>query len=276
MDWLNKLERKIGRFAIPNLIAYLIAGYIIGFILGLINPGLIGMLTLQPAHILQGQLWRLISWVLIPPPLGNPIFLIIMIFLYYSLGRTLERAWGTFRFNLYMFSGILFTVLGAFILFFILGGAQFGHTLFNTYYINMSIFLAFAVSFPNMELRLYFVLPVKVKWLGLIFGLILSFNFLTGNMVSRVAIVASLLNFLLFFFFTMRNSSLNPKQQARKAKFHKDNKSPIKRPGVTIHRCATCGRTEQDDPHLEFRYCSKCNGNLEYCQEHLFTHEHRQ
>ena len=275
MDWLNKLERKIGRFAIPNLIAYLIAGYIIGFIISLINPGLIGMLTLQPGSILQGQVWRLISWVLIPPPLGNPIFLIIMLFLYYSLGQTLERAWGTFRFNLYMFSGILFTVLGAFILFFILGGAEFGRNLFSTYFINMSIFLAFAVSFPNMELRLYFVLPVKVKWLGLVFGLILGFNFLTGNMVDRVAIAASMLNFLLFFIFTIRNNSWNPTQQVRKAKFHKDSKGPPKRPGVTAHRCATCGRTEQDDPNLEFRYCSKCNGNLEYCQEHLFTHEHK-
>jgi len=275
LDWLNKLERKIGRFAIPNLIAYLIAGYIIGFVIELVNRDMIRLLTLQPAYILQGQVWRIISWVLIPPPLGHPIFIIIMVFLYYSLGRTLERAWGTFRFNLYLFSGIFFTVLGSFLLFFLLGGAVFGGNLFSTHFINMSIFLAFAVSFPNMELRLYFVLPVKVKWLGLIFGLILCFNFIVGNMVDRVSIAASLLNFLLFFIFTMRSSSLNPKQQVRKAKFHKESKSPPRRPGVTAHRCAACGRTEQDDPNLEFRYCSKCNGNLEYCQDHLFTHEHK-
>ena len=154
MNWLNKLERKFGRYAIHNLTLYLIGGYIIGFGAYMFVPNLLNLLTLEPAYILHGQIWRIISWVLIPPS-GNIFTTVIMMLFYYSLGTALERTWGAFRYNVYIFSGILFTVIGAFLLYLIVGVDAVGDVVFfSTYYINMSNFLAFAVSYPDMEVLL--------------------------------------------------------------------------------------------------------------------------
>ena len=219
MNWLNKLERKFGRYAVHNLTTYLIGTYIIGYAIRLFIPDMMIWLYLQPGAILHGQIWRIVSWILVPPQ-GSLLEIVIMLMLYYSLGTTLERTWGAFRYNVYIFSGILFTVLGAFVLYILYGsGADFLGGYFSTYYINLSIFLAFAASYPDMELLLYFILPIKIKWMG----------------------------------------------QTRP---HMTYANGAK------HRCAVCGRTELDDSSLEFRFCSKCNGNYEYCQDHLFTHQH--
>ena len=272
LNWLDKLEKKFGRFAIPNLTMYLIGAYIIGFGIYYFLPGLFKWLTLEPYFILKGQVWRVISWVLVPPS-GSLISIIFIVLLYYSLGTALERAWGTFRYNVYIFSGILFTVIGAFALYFIAGTGMIGYGgLFSTYYINMSIFLAFAVSYPDMELLLYFIIPIKMKWMAIVYAVFILYDFIAGNFISRVTIAASLLNFIVFFLSTKKGYS--PKQQMRKKKYQKQSRPHMTYSNGARHRCAVCGRTELDDPNLEFRFCSKCNGNYEYCQDHLFTHEH--
>lgn len=272
LNWLDKLEKKFGRFAIPNLTMYLIGAYIIGFGIYYFLPSLFKWLTLEPYFILKGQVWRVISWVLVPPS-GSLISIIFIVLLYYSLGTALERAWGTFRYNVYIFSGILFTVIGAFALYFIAGTGMVGYGgLFSTYYINMSIFLAFAVSYPDMELLLYFIIPIKMKWMAIVYAVFILYDFIAGNFISRVTIAASLLNFVVFFLSTKKGYS--PKQQMRKKKYQKQSRPHMTYSNGARHRCAVCGRTELDDPNLEFRFCSKCNGNYEYCQDHLFTHEH--
>ena len=279
MNWLDKLERKLGRYAIPNLTVYLLAGYVIGCGIIYLMPNLIGWLTLEPALILRGQIWRIISWVLIPPT-TNPISLLFLVLLYYSLGTALERTWGTFRYNVYIFSGILFTVIAVFILysvFFALYGTEVPLSsigLVSTNYITMSIFLAFAAIYPDMEVLLYFVLPIKMKWMALVYAAMALYYFITGGIVSRVAIAASLLNFVIFFLSSRNMRRFGPREQARKAKFRKQSRPHMTYAGGARHRCAVCGRTELDDPNLEFRFCSKCKGNYEYCQDHLFTHEH--
>ena len=279
MNWLDKLERKLGRYAIPNLTVYLLAGYVIGCGIIYLMPNLIGWLTLEPALILRGQIWRIISWVLIPPT-TNPISLLFLVLLYYSLGTALERTWGTFRYNVYIFSGILFTVIAVFILygvFFALYGTEVPLSsigLVSTNYITMSIFLAFAAIYPDMEVLLYFVLPIKMKWMALVYAVMALYYFITGGIVSRVAIAASLLNFVIFFLSGRNMRRFGPREQARKAKFRKQSRPHMTYAGGARHRCAVCGRTELDDPNLEFRFCSKCKGNYEYCQDHLFTHEH--
>lgn len=197
-----------------------------------------------------------------------------MMMLYYSLGNALERTWGAFRYNVYIFSGILFTVIGAFILYFITGGFIGLGIFFSTYYINMSIFLAFAASYPDMELLLYFILPIKIKWMALVYAVMILYTMVRGNIAVRVAIVASLLNFVIFFFSSRNMKPYSPKERARKTKFKQQSRPHMTYPGGARHRCAVCGRTELDDPTLEFRFCSKCNGNYEYCQDHLFTHQH--
>ena len=275
MNWTINWKEKFGRYAIHNLPLSDRSGYIIGFGVYMFVPNLLNLLTLEPAYILHGQIWRIISWVLIPPS-GNIFTTVIMMLFYYSLGTALERTWGAFRYNVYIFSGILFTVIGAFLLYLIVGVDAVGYgVFFSTYYINMSIFLAFAVSYPDMEVLLYFILPIKMKWMALVYAALTIYDLVRGNLFTRIAIIASLLNFIVFFLSSRNVKPYMPKEQMRKRKFKQEQERPhMTYAGGARHRCAVCGRTELDDPNLEFRFCSKCNGNYEYCQDHLFTHEH--
>lgn len=278
MNFINKWERKYGRFGIPNLTLYIIVCYVIGYLLSFTGSGILPYLTLEPGLILRGQVWRLISWVLLPPD-SLDIFTIIMLFFYYSLGTTLERTWGTFRYTLFIFSGLFFTVIGAFLLYFLLGGTVGIGGFFSTYYISMSIFLAFAVSYPDMQVLLYFVIPVKIKWMAILDIAVILYNAINyvrvGLWMITVPIAASLLNVLIFFLATRNLSHMRPKEVKRRRDFQKAMAgSRVNQAGVTKHKCAICGRTELDGEHLEFRFCSKCKGNYEYCQDHLFTHEH--
>lgn len=273
-NWLDKMERRFGRYAIRNLTMYLLAGYAIGYLLSFTMPQLLTYFTLEPALILKGQVWRLLSWVIIPPN-DNIIFVIFMMLLYYSLGNTLESYWGVFRYNVYIFSGILFTVIGAFIVNGLIGGITGFGSLYSTYYINMSIFLACASIMPDYQLLLYGIIPIKMKWLAILDVVLLAVDAVQGGLIIRIVIIASLLNFIIFFFCNRNLRGHSPKQAARRKKFQKQISRPQNQyAGGAKHRCAVCGRTELDDPTLEFRYCSKCNGNYEYCQDHLFTHEH--
>ena len=277
MKIINKLERKFGRFGIPHLTNYILVCYVIGYLLSMTKTSLISYLYLEPGLILQGQIWRLITWVLVPPGMSNILFVLIMLMFYYSLGTTLERTWGTFRYTLYIFSGLLFTVIGAFLLYFIEGGYVLFAGMFSTYYISMSILLAFAVSYPDMRVLLYFVIPIKMKWMAFVYVAMIGydiFNYVRmGVWQMAVPIVASLLNFIIFFLSTRDIQRYHPKEVKRRQEFKKAV-NPTKVTTITKHKCTVCGRTERDGENLEFRFCSKCNGNYEYCQDHLYTHEH--
>ena len=282
MNFLNKMERKIGKYAIPNLMIYLIAAYCIGFVIYTVNPNFMLMLTLSPYHILHGQVWRLIIWILMPT--DTRVFsLLIMALLYYQLGSALERSWGTFRFNVYIFGGMLFTVIGAFILYGIYAAAGTGSLetislisslTFTTNYINLTIFLAFAVMYPEMQILLFFIIPVKMKWMAVVYAVLIAINLILTSWGGRIAIIMSILNFLIFFLSTRNYRRVSPKEIHRKQVFKAQMREPRRGSMVTKHKCAVCGRTELDDPNLEFRFCSKCDGNYEYCQDHLFTHQH--
>ena len=282
MNFLNKMERKIGKYAIPNLMIYLIAAYCIGFVIYTVNPNFMLMLTLSPYHILHGQVWRLITWILMPT--DTRVFsLLIMARLYYQLGSALERSWGTFRFNVYIFGGMLFTVIGAFILYGIYAASGTGNLetislisslTFTTNYINLTIFLAFAVMYPEMQILLFFIIPVKMKWMAVVYAVLIAINLILTSWGGRIAIIMSILNFLIFFLSTRNYRRVSPKEIHRKQVFKAQMREPRKGSMVTKHKCAVCGRTELDDPNLEFRFCSKCDGNYEYCQDHLFTHQH--
>jgi len=281
---MSKWEKKFGKYAIRNISLVLILCYVVGYVIELINRDFLMYLTLNPYAILHGQIWRIFTWIIVPP--GQPdIFTIIMLLFYYNIGTSLEYAWGTYRYNVYLLSGMFFTVLGSFlwlVVQYLLAGGMDPQILsalsayvsrrFSTYYINMSIFLAYAATFPNMQVLLMFVIPVKVKWLGIIYAVMLGFDFLfAGNFVVRVAIGSSLLNFVIFFLTSRSHIHMSPRQVKRRVEFRQEVR---RNSGITKHKCAVCGRTEDDDPELEFRFCSKCNGNYEYCQQHLFTHTH--
>lgn len=281
MNFLNKMERKFGRFAISNLTMYIIGTYIIGYLLTFFAGNLIEYLVLNPYLILHGQVWRLVTWLLVPPG-GFDIFTIIMLFFYYSIGNTLERSWGTFRYNFYIFGGIIATILGAFILYGI-SAIVYGpllapvyttaySTAFSTYYISLSIFLGFALTYPDMQVLLMFIIPIKMKYLALLDIVFLLYDMIRGDWGGRVVIISSLLNVLIFFLSTRNYRSVSPREIHRKQVYRRQVRQPS---GITKHKCAICGRTELDGEDLEFRFCSKCDGNYEYCQDHLFTHQHK-
>lgn len=285
MKFIDKLERKYGKYGISNLTMYIIGCYVLGYIFRIFNPGILSMLSLEPALIMRGQIWRLVTWVISPPNGGENIlfFIIAILFFYYPIGTALERSWGAFRYTLYIFSGVLFTVIGSFLLYFLTGNFLVGSGayIFSTYYISLSIFLAFALSYPDMEILLWFVIPIKMKWMAVVYAVMVLYDLFTyvrhGLWFMTIPIVASLLNFIFFFIGTRDMSRYNPKEVRRKQEFKKAMAQSRTNPetgGIARHKCAICGRTEFDNPNLEFRFCSKCNGNYEYCQDHLFTHTH--
>ena len=281
MNFLNKMERQYGRYAIHNLTKYMIGCYAIGYILLYIGQAFganfFQYLLLSPYHIMHGQIWRIVSWILIPPSSSNIIFVLIMLSFYYYLGTALERTWGAFRYNVYILGGMLCTVIGAFILYFISGPNEMFSLIngmsFSTYYINLSIFLAFAMNYPDMEVLFMMIIPIKIKYLALLDVAYLLYDLIRGGWGTRTVIIASLLNFIIYFLMTRKYRRISPQEIHRKQQFKKAV-HPQMTPGGTRHKCAVCGRTEKDGEHLEFRYCSKCNGNYEYCQDHLFTHQH--
>lgn len=284
---MSQFERKFGKYAIRNLSVVLVCCYAVGYVLQFMAPWIAIYLSLDPYAILHGQVWRLVTWILIPPDNSNIFLTLLMLYFYCSIGTTLERTWGTYRYNVYIFGGMLFTILGSFLMMGCAylfmgermlydGGAEIffraGSLYFSTFYINMSIFLAFAATFPDVSVLLMFIIPIKVKWLGVVYAVMLFFSFLQGDFFMRFAIASSLLNFVVFFLSSRNMMHLNPKQIHRRQEFKRDIRRNTG--GITKHKCAICGRTEVDSPEMQFRFCSKCDGNYEYCEEHLYTHMH--
>lgn len=288
---MSPFERKFGKYAIKNLSFVLVVCYAVGYVLQMMDRSntLIFYLALNPYAILHGQVWRLFTWIFIPPSSGNIFLTLIMLYFYCSIGTTLERTWGTYRYNVYLFQGMLFTIAGSFLLMgfhYLFDAEKFstmstqgmemyfsyiGILYFSTIYVNMSIFLAFAATFPEAQVLLMFLIPIKIKWMGIIYGVMLLFNFIGMGADGRFAIVASLLNFGVFFITSRSKVSLNPKQIRRRQEYKRDVR---RNTGITKHKCAICGRTEENSPGMQFRFCSKCDGNYEYCEEHLYTHTH--
>ena len=300
---MSDYERKFGKYAVRDLSLKLIILYLIGYVIYYIRPDILYYMTLNPYAIVHGQVWRLISWLLIPPSVSNLFFIAIMMFFYYSIGTSLERVWGTWRYNVFIFTGILLTIVSAFLWmgFTYLtgsGGAlgqigavnYFGYysAAFSTYYINMGIFFAYALTFPEAIVLLFFIIPVKVKWLGLLDVVYLLYEFVQGTGAMRFAIAATFVNIAILYLRSGRKLSGNFSgrsmeeifhsavggQGAKKSRAAGPDRRQMRPSGGVVHRCAICGRTQADNPDLEFRYCSKCEGGQEYCQDHLFTHVH--
>lgn len=299
MNFIYKLEHKFGRFAIRNLSLILILCYVAGYIIEFAAPAFMGYLTLNPYAIVHGQVWRIVSWILVPPGENNIFFAIIMLVFYYSIGTSLERTWGTFQYNLYLFAGMFFTLIGSFLMMGfcylfrpeLLTGIYSEYTVFealsyefSTYYVNISIFLAYAATFPDNQVLLMFIIPIKVKWLGVVYGVFLVYEMISGMLMNGnvgfvypFVIGSSMLNFIVFFFTTRNYIRMNRSQRKMHRDFARKQRTDkaARNAGITKHRCAVCGRTEKDGDDLVFRFCSKCAGNYEYCQDHLYTHIHK-
>lgn len=299
MKFLNRMELKYGRYAIHDLMKYILGLYILGTFLNVISPGIYAeYLCLDFSMVAKGQIWRMITFIMAPSSqmaglnastvITGLLFFFVEIFLYRMIGQALEQAWGDFRFNLYIFSGLIFNILAKFICHLVVL-QKYGATDATVVaqngvgleYIFQTMFLAFAFLYPNVQLLLMFVIPVKVKWLGYFYGAILAFQVISNlsspyayGKVTGVAILISTANFILFALLSMKSMRPSREVKQRRKEFRRQARVYTMMEGEARHRCAVCGRTELDNPELEFRFCSKCEGNFEYCSDHLFTHEH--
>lgn len=328
--FLLRLERKFGKLAISNLTLILIFTFIIGYVLGVIQDRsgipIVDWITLNPYLILKGQVWRIVSWVFVPSldlSLSHFLTTFIILTFFYYVGKSLENTWGDFRYTLYIVSGLLFTVVAAFILYGIawikyadiiqegyfqkdsvfvsygmysssgekvafLPGWWFRNI--STFYVYLSIILAYAATFPEDRILYMMIIPIRAKIFGIAYGAFIVYDLISsianGASYKVAIIIASVLNFMIFFFavrgarrkrgiksdFSRRTAY---RRSVREAEVHMGTQSVQNgRTVITRHKCAICGKTELSGDNLEFRFCSKCDGNYEYCLEHLYSHEH--
>ncbi len=261
MSFLDRLERALGRYAIANISLYIVIGQVavlLGHLMGRID---LQWFLLVPQWVMQGDWWRVFSFILMPPPPGmfGYIFIAFAWYLFYLFGSALEGYWGTFRYNLFLLIGYGLTVGLSFLS---------PHSAVTNAFLAGSVFLAFARLNPDFVMMLFFILPVKIKWLALITWLGYAWGFITGGMSTRLTIFAAVGNFLLFF---ARDIVMSMKQgqrtMARKTREIAEANAPR-------HVCHVCGKTDKTHPELDFRYCSKCAGDQCYCPEHIQNHAH--
>lgn len=258
---LDKLERRFGRFAIPNLTVILIAGQVVAYLAVQVNPESYSRIVLIPQEVLNGQFYRLLTFLFQPPGM-MPIFAFFFFYLFYLMGTALEYQWGTFRYNIFLLIGYLATVASSFLT---------PHAVVTNIFLEGTVFLAFAYLNPSFELRLFLILPVQIRWLAMLAWIVFAMNLASGTWTVRIQVTAAVLNFFVFFgrdiYYRVKSGR---RQMARKAQ---QLASTRKEPDY-FHICAVCGLTDKADPSMDFRYCSQCSGNEAYCSEHLKNHEH--
>ncbi|MBR5713080.1 MAG: hypothetical protein IKX54_05745 [Lachnospiraceae bacterium] len=296
---LKKLERKFGRYAIQGLMKYLMLLYGLGFIIFAINQHFYYdwlMLDVEKTFC-HFQLWRLVTFLIQPIEKDNFIIVLFMMYLYYFIGNMLELKWGAFRFNLFYFAGVLFNILLCvlvYLVYFVVTGTGRSPEV-GLGYINLAMMFAFATEFGDLEFLLFFLIPVKVKYVALFTVALYAYDFikvyvqygLGAFLLVFIPFVIGIFNFLIYWIVTRKQRNIRRRTVAdlRRRMAYTQSLREGSREGsvvnsagnrkvVTKHRCAVCGRTELDDDMLEFRFCSKCEGNYEYCMDHLYTHTH--
>jgi hypothetical protein len=278
MSLISRLERRLGRFAISNLTLILIAGQAVLYVASFLPQGVsLDRVALDPAKVMQGEVWRVVTFLFTPPPV-RPLFVIFYFMLFHLFGNTLEQQWGTFRYNLFIFIGWIANVLAAFAGSLILaqqlglGGdsrllqmASIGAS--NTF-LYSSLFLAFARLYPDFTLNLFFILPIRIKWLALVQWLGYAYLLVRGDWMVRMLIIATVLNYLLFF---GQEHWGELRHGHRRRSFQGKAKRAI---APAKHKCVVCGLSSEESPRTLFRYCTKCSGQRCYCPDHIRDHEH--
>jgi hypothetical protein len=258
---LHKLERRLGWAAIPNLSLCLVAGQVMVFVFAMLLQFRVELIALLPGAVKSGEVWRLFTYLFVPPVSGpldalDAVFLAFGWYMFFLMGRSLEDHWGDFRYNAFIFTGWLLTTLVAFL--------TPGSYATNAFLAG-SVFLAFAFLNPDFEIYIFFILPVKIKWLALLTWGLYGVAFVFGNWAARLAVLAAVGNFLLFFareiVDRVRTGRRHMQQQARRTAMRETENE-------ARHRCVVCGKTDRTHPQEDFRYTDddKC-----YCAEHLRT-----
>ena len=264
---LDQLERRLGRFALSHVTLYLIVGQVfvcLSALLGLLD---LRQFVLVPALATHGEPWRLLTFLFYPPPVNfNSMFSLALLpfawWIFYLMGNALESYWGAFRYNLFLATGIALAI-----------GAAFITPLYpvTNAFIAGSVFLAFAWLNPDFELALFFILPIKIKWLALFTVLGLIYEMVNGGPPARWLIIASVTNIFLFF---GRDMLTAIRYRQRKRAVHSARVAEEKQGPQARHQCRICQKTDVTNPEMDFRYCSKCAGDECYCPDHIANHEH--
>ena len=258
MGWKQKMERTLGRYAVPNLTLFLILGQVLLFLLHFPRPSVVQGLVLIPSKVLSGEWWRFITFLFLPPTL-SPIWLFFDLYFFYLMGRSLENAWGDLRYNLFLLVGYIATVLAAFIV---------PHGTATNLFLMASTFLAFVWLNPEFVIYIFLVLPMRVKYIAWVVWGFYCIALVTGDWMTRMMVLSSVINFLIFFQGDIiRHIRYGHKRLAAKAA------APLA--DQAFHRCAVCGITDRTHPQMDFRYCPLCTGSLGYCKDHINNHEHR-
>ena len=282
----NRFERfcfQHRHWGIPNLMLYITLGSALVYIFSMVSDNYIlyEWLSFDRGLILQGQVWRLLSYAILMNS-GNVFFTLIMLMCYYSIGRAMENVWGTFRFNLFYLSGIVIMDIYCMI--------------FNCYadvsYLNLSLFLGYATMYPDAQFVIMFIIPVKAWILGMVNLVIVLLGLLFDQFPYNLFSVLSIANYFLFF----GKDVLRVIPMSWRVNFSRLLRKKVKKAGTAkpipfptagsyqatvakpkapyTHRCVVCGRTDVSDPDLEFRYCSRCSGYHCYCEDHINNHTH--
>ncbi len=278
---MKKLNQKIDlfcyrhpRFGIPNLMLYIVVVSLAVWLLSIMDSSktLLTYFSFSPELICKGQVWRLITFIFIPQDMS--MWALLFFYFYYWIGSTLEREWGTPRFNIFIFSGVILTVIYGMLIYFITGSSA----NIGTYYIYLSMFFSFATLYPDMQVLFMFIIPIKIKWLAYIDAAFFVFAMLTTRFPFNLLPLIAILNYLIFFGADLISSlsrnrvrynktTVNFNREKQKIKYEQRQKN-------YTHKCCVCGRTDTDYPNLEFRYCSKCAGYHCFCQDHINNHVH--
>ena len=289
---MKKLHAAVDRFAynhprfgIPNLMMFIVAANAIVYLLTVFaGYPAVSFLAFDWAAITHGELWRLVTFVFMPGYVTSRdlIWLVLFLYLYYMIGSTLEREWGTAKFNLYYLSGVVLTIITGAIVGLITGNAW----MTGVDYVNLSLFFAFAALYPDTRFLLMIIIPVKVKWLAIADGVFFAIGVLASllrlDVLNAVVPVIALLNFFVFFWDSIAGEIAYRRGRSRHQTSHQtiQFKSAVRQQKKREaergyrHKCAVCGRTDTEFPGLEFRYCSRCAGYHCFCQDHIFNHEH--
>lgn len=283
---MKSLNRKIEKFCwthpnfgVPRLMLYIVIANALVWLFGKMDTTgtLYSLLYFDPAMVMKGQVWRLVTFMLVPEADG-PLFLLISLYFYYFIGSNLEHEWGKGKFTIYYFSGMLLTVLYSLVFYWITGS----RIIVSATYVNLSLFFAFATLWPNQQVLLFYIIPMKIKWLAWIdaayFVWMIVQYLLRGWFGFALVPVIAMAGYLLFFGEWLFGF-LSPKRAQQKARtiqfkqaVKKAQQEQVRQPYT--RKCAVCGRTDTDHPGLEFRYCSRCAGYHCFCEEHINNHIH--
>jgi hypothetical protein len=253
MSWIHRLGRRLEPYAITNLTLFIVIGQTFLLLTSMLQLIDLNRCVLIPAFVQAGEWWRIFTFVFIPPP-SSPLFIAFALYLLYLYGSALERHWGALRYNLFLLTGFVLTTALAFLV---------PYSVATNIFIGGSVFLAFAWLNPNFEILVFFVLPVKIKWLALLAWAGYAYQFIAGGPASKLAVAAAVGNFFIFFghelWLSVRHGSrrLQTDTKRRAENAAKDS---------ARHTCSVCGRTDATNPELDFRYAAddRC-----YCSEHL-------